>query len=267
MKLLRRKLKYWIYTKVPGKAGKMPYFSTQLHFPTDSHLFERLCNEGIYEQALLNTILRFLPADGTLLDVGANIGLTALPVLDRFRDCSVFSFEPSPAAFPYLRQTHEQCVYSSRWEISDLALGKDPGEATFHTFGTAGAAFDSLRDRKRTECLNTAKKVKVKVDTLDNWWHSKNEPRVDVIKIDVEGFEKEVLEGGIDLLQSQKPCTIIEWSQDNVEAGSYDDLLPLASSLGFSVFTMPDFHPIPNHSALRVWKTSHENFLLMPNAS
>ena len=53
---LKQRLKYFIYTKVPGKAGKMPYFGTYLHFPINSHLFYRTYREGIYENALIQRL-------------------------------------------------------------------------------------------------------------------------------------------------------------------------------------------------------------------
>jgi FkbM family methyltransferase len=45
--------------------------------------------------------------DTTVFDVGANIGLMAIPLLTHVPECRVISFEPSENSVPYLRKTIE----------------------------------------------------------------------------------------------------------------------------------------------------------------
>src|SRR5689334_20913943 len=73
-----------------------------------------------------------LPGDGVVLDVGANIGLSALalaPLLPRGR---ILAVEPSPRSVAALRCTLALNGLEDRVAVEAVAMGAAPGEAAFH---------------------------------------------------------------------------------------------------------------------------------------
>jgi hypothetical protein len=64
--------------------------------------------------------------------------------------------------------------------------------------------------------FNDAVPITIQVDTLDNIFYNNNIP-VDFIKIDTEGWEYFILEGGEKTIQKYKPMIQLEWNNDNMK--------------------------------------------------
>lgn len=169
-----------------------------------------------------------LPADGVFLDVGANIGLFALHLLDVCPAARVFAYEPMPEAFAALEQN-----LLGRARAFALGLGAAPGTAEFEYFpgitalsschgavsaemarglkrmlagapadaevadilDKTGAAERTAADPAFVEQLFTTCKVQAAIDTLSHQIRQHGLERIDLLKIDTEGAEKEVLAG------------------------------------------------------------------------
>ena len=261
---IKQRIKYLIYTRLPGKAGRMKYFNSTLHFPVSSHLFERLCREGIYECDLIHCMLDFIPEGGVVYDVGANIGLSALPILSARKEVEVVSFEPSPSAHPFLNKTQTESPYQARWKVENLAVADVEGNLTFYTHGVGESAFDGLADNKRPECGAPAQKVSVKVTTIDQYAASVNQQRIDLMKIDVEGFEPEVLQGASETIKRFKPVIFLEWTDKNRGSRPVVSLLKIANSLGMELYSAPDLLRISTERDFDLKKRKEQNFMLIP---
>jgi FkbM family methyltransferase len=133
------------------------------------------------------------------LDVGANIGLSSV-TLARLVG-KVRSFEPSPHNAGFL-QRNLQLNGVRNVEVTQAAVSDAPGVLTFHEaqFG-AGSHVMSPGDLSRG-----APSIEVPCLTLD----SLDLPRVDFMKIDVEGHEPEVLAGARRLLERDRPLIFTE---------------------------------------------------------
>jgi FkbM family methyltransferase len=139
----------------------------------------------------------------TFVDVGANVGyfsaLAARLVGERGR---VIAFEPSPYAFERLRsmvnRNHLTQVQSLR-----LALGEQAGESSIYLG-------EGSRNHTPT-MIPTENSVvtKINVQTLDSAVETLRLARIDLIKIDVEGFEPHVLAGATELLQAGRIRAIV----------------------------------------------------------
>ena len=154
---------------------------------------------GHHDNAMLVDALRLLPSDAMILDVGANIGFTTAVMTKRLPNARIFSFEPDSEPFGYLRET-VRLNNLSKVETINKALAAAPGRMAFHCHprgaGASHLAGDqSLRDGNQT----------VEVSTVDIERASRALARVDLIKIDVEGFEIDVLEGARDTIAADRP--------------------------------------------------------------
>jgi FkbM family methyltransferase len=145
-----------------------------------------------------------MPGD-TVFDIGANIGLVTM-LLSRLVGGAgkVFAFEPNPPSFEALsaalvrnRATNvelQRCALGAQSEERDLSI---PTE-------NAGAASLSL-----AFSTTSGSKTRVAVRTLDEFVAERGIKRIQFVKIDVEGFESEVLRGSKRALESIRPEIIL----------------------------------------------------------
>ena len=96
----------------------------------------------------------------------------------------------------------------------------------------------------------------VEVKTLDSLTLKK----VDIIKIDVQGFEKFVIEGGINTINEHKPLLIIEFEDHQLRKFNYGviDLFNVIKDMGYYIYLL-DYHYPSDHVC--VHKDSLSNFI------
>lgn len=147
----------------------------------------------------------FLPHIRTFIDIEANMGLYCLLAA---KECptgaQVHAFESQPEYCAALRHT----IYLNNWEgrlaVHCLSLGKEAGEFTQHLPGN-GFTFDNdFNDYAPVETVPAQK------GTLDTQVASLGIKQVDFIKVDVEGFEQQVLEGATQTIDRDRPVLLIK---------------------------------------------------------
>jgi FkbM family methyltransferase len=259
----RKRFKRWLYGSCPGFAGSFPYCGVEVFFPPGSNSFYAACEQGIYEADIARLLQRLARPGTHMFDVGGNIGLMAIPVLQHCPGCTVVSFEPSPSSLPYLRCTILGSGCADRWSLVERALADRAGELDF----IVGAPEDSLYEGFRSSGrLADERVLKVPVSTLDEEWKRLGRPEVSVVKIDVEGAEGLVFEGGHELLDACRPHVILEWHAGYLRAfgRETEDLLGMAERHGYGIFTIPHGVPVADARALGVQTLTCSNFLLSP---
>jgi len=132
----------------------------------------------------------------TVIDVGANKGQFAVYARIRWPNARLICFEPLPEPRAKLAR-----VTRGRAEIHDCALGAEPGEGRMHlATRTDSSSLLALSARQKTIFgMEQAGELRVPIKRLDACL-STPLPRPVLLKIDVQGFEFEVLKGATDLL-------------------------------------------------------------------
>jgi FkbM family methyltransferase len=256
-------VKMLLFGKTPFLRGRFRYYGEVVYFPPSSHIFERACEEGVYERDVTNLILALAEAGTTYFDVGANIGLLSVPVLSVCPTVKVVSIEPSPDTLPFLRRTQLAAQRSGNWSVIGAAVGAKAGEAEFWSCGGAMGAFDGLRDTGRGGLKRV---VRVPVRTIDDIWHEHGRPPVSVIKMDIEGGEYQALHGAKELISYAKPILIIEWTAKNLAAYRIkaEDLLTLCAEMTYEPYVCPSLAPIRTKELLKIAMAQTETFILVP---
>lgn len=139
-----------------------------------------------------------------ILDVGANFGFYSLVLAQHLdRSAQVHAFEPGKITADWLESNVKLNHLEKVITIHRLALGAEAGLATL---GQRGG--DSGQAHLMSKATDGESVV---VETMDNWVRSQaNLRRVDFIKMDVEGYEPEVLLGGTETLKQHRPLLLIE---------------------------------------------------------
>ena len=143
-------------------------------------------------------------------DVGANIGLYTWEVAKICPDFKIMVFEPDPNNIELLQITNGLSG-SDRVKLCSFALSNKCQETDFEQDYLTSATGSIATDNKSwiEAYLNgTPNKIKIQTRTLDQIVEKEKYPTL--IKIDVEGHENEVLEGGIQTIRESKPLLIIE---------------------------------------------------------
>ncbi len=247
---------YW------NKAGNFIYLKQRVYFPKNSVIFRRAIFEGIYESELVQLLCRLIKPGTEILDIGANIGLIAIPLLRHNGSITVTSVEASPNSIPYLKKTNAESEYANRWQIIDKAVADKPGTISFELADPSYGAFDGIKNTQRTSMVKT---VEVECTTIDIIWEQKQKPDVSLIKIDVEGADLLALRGGINCIKQCKPIIAMEWNQVNILPFNLSniDLLDFCKSIQYELYAIPQMSKITSLNEMDLFTKLTENFLLI----
>lgn len=135
-----------------------------------------------------------------VLDVGANAGQFGLELRARSYHGEIVSFEPIESVFDHLRQV---AASDGRWRAVNLALGATSSTAVINV--SDDSRFSSLLkqtpEAKQFDAAAEVVRVEtIRVERLDDIFHQFGGNNV-FLKIDAQGFEREVLEGASDSLR------------------------------------------------------------------
>ena len=161
---------------------------------------------GRYEPFLFREICRALPTNGTFADIGANVGFFSHQIARRFPKARVVAFEPNPRIYPLLHQNLSafsnglafQMGLGAREGVLEFFHGEESCVGSFVQEYTSQHPSNSLRGQ--------IKKCEVTVATGDAMLADAG--TIDVIKMDVEGYESQVLKGMSHLLHQRAIKTI-----------------------------------------------------------
>jgi FkbM family methyltransferase len=187
-----------------------------------------------YEPAVWGRVMREVSAGDHVAEVGASIGLYALAFAGRVGAAGhVTAFEPDPDSTSALEANIAVNGWQDRVTVIRAAVGQCSGQVRF-----ASARGQESRIEIRPEVCDGV--IAVPMVTLDDALAGQ---RIDVIKIDVEGFEQQVLEGARKILteERQRPRAILvevhpfAWADADTSSASF---LSLLDEMGFRVEDM-----------------------------
>jgi FkbM family methyltransferase len=158
------------------------------------------------------------PHVSTIVDVGANRGQSALAFMDAFGQACVYSFEPQAIA---LAQLNCLAAKSPRLKVFPFALGSNPATVPLNIAASDdGSSLLDFQTPGRHPWTTPAGTVSVEVRRLDEVARSLSLERIDLLKIDTQGFDLEVLRGAGELLRTGPiRAILIELNFDSYYSG------------------------------------------------
>jgi FkbM family methyltransferase len=258
---IRKLVKRWYYSSSPFAQGAFPYFGTRVYFPKNSWSFLAACDQGIFESDNVRLLQTLVRPNTWLFDVGANIGLMSIPVLQSITGSQVASFEPSPNVLEHLKKTIANSPYRDRWHLIPKVVGESKTRVTFNMAPPEMSLFDGI---KATNRAPSAKQIELEMTTVDAEWEGLGKPDVSMIKIDVEGAELSALKGAVACIKQCKPYLLLEWNRVNLSAYGcpIDSLTDFAAEFGLFLYSVPTLVPITRSAELAIHMASTESFLL-----
>ncbi len=201
--------------------------------PASARLSKRALSAWLGGEPELRLLPRLCRADELSLDIGANYGVYAWHLARHSK--GVIAFEPQPGPAAFVRRG-----LGGRVRVEQVALSDGEGEVMLRV------PRDRMQDGRATvepgnslEALD-ATEIVVPRRRLDSYGFE----RVGFVKIDVEGHEHAVLEGGRGLLERDRPTLVIE-AEDRHRPGAVDSVAALLAGFGYRGVFLRDGALVP----------------------
>lgn len=184
------------------------------HTDSDSYLPNRVeMILGIYEQSTVDALLSNLPPDGVFVDIGANVGYLSRAMLRDSSPSRVYAIEANPKLIPFL---HQNLRRFSNVEIFPVALSDSEGKTTFYVGkdSNVSSITEGYTARHHNHSVKWTSEIRaIEVDKTTGDLLFGHLPKIDLVKIDIEGHELNALQGMEQLFSSQKiRCILFEYN-------------------------------------------------------
>ncbi len=174
-----------------------------------------------------------------IFDVGGNIGQTAIAFRHEFPNAQIYSFEPFCSIYEQLSAN------AARFSIHchRLALGDEPGKRRVlrihHSpFAVVNSVLNQALETSPDDQVET-----IQIDTLDRFCRQNNLEKIDILKIDTEGFDLQVLKGGSELLGNGGVLNIIievSFNRGDLAHSNFFEVIDCLCPLGFETYSIYD---------------------------
>jgi FkbM family methyltransferase len=196
-------------------------------------------NNYPYRRSWIYDVKRLFPNPAVIADVGAYIGDVTLELHQHFPNAVIYSFEPIDSSFGQLKGA---VAGITNIHINKLAAGESKGTIEIPLYAEASintlkqAAYDS----------GPINSQKIDVERLDDFFDKKGISSIDIIKIDVEGYEIQALTGAAKLLKNAK-YIVTEVGFKRCETKTYFvDMDIFMEKNGFEIFNIYELLPAYN---------------------
>jgi len=211
----RKKMDKFVEKNWPGgyitlDTGDFLYVPKTIDYTGHQRLIEPFREEPI--------IRKFCKPGMIVFDVGSNIGEWTLTMANGVgAQGRVYSFEPTPFLFDALNKTVAANQFN-QVTVSPYALSDKSKTMDFYIQYDENELLDARLSRLDSPADfkewitdgKKAKKIQVETITLDEFAVKEKLERLDFIKIDAEGYESAIVEGGLTLLKKFRPNLILE---------------------------------------------------------
>jgi FkbM family methyltransferase len=203
---------------------------------------------GAFEPSTANTLDKLAKPGDVALDIGANIGAHTLGLARSVGpNGHVFAFEPTHFAFEKLRcNLALNPVLEERVTARQILLEKS---SETHVKAQIYASWpleteEPLHPKHRGRLVSTKN---ARVDTLDGFWEREGLDRLQLIKLDVDGYELPVLQGGLKTLTRFRPTLVMEMSPyvHAEHSNSFSALVELLAQAGYSLQHADNWKSLP----------------------
>lgn len=188
-------------------------------FPSSDTHFDRWMLEGEYQKKQRDALFEYMEERRPIeyiADVGAHVGLWSRPMMHRANTKYIWAFEPNSSV--------RECYVLNmggfeNYSIYPVALGHKNMKGFLNV----------ETDNSGNTNIHPTRSGNTEIRTLDSF----NFEHLDYIKVDVEGFEYNFLQGAVDTLNRCRPFVHLEMKSKNMR-NSKDDFYRFMKNIGYS---------------------------------
>ena len=215
------------------------------------------------ESSAIKNIFRYEKKEHyTVFDIGANKGqfrkMAKETLLGELSNDGfvIYSFEPAKSTFEMLVKNFEEV---ERPYLKNLGLGKEKKRSTLY-YDKLGSTLASQSKRDLSFAnIEMTMEEQIEIDTLDSFCIENSISFIDLLKIDVEGYEMDVLQGAAQMIQAKKIKSIMfEFGGTNIDSRTYfKDFYHYFSKLEYKLYRIT---PLGYLYPLESYKEIYEQF-------
>jgi FkbM family methyltransferase len=185
---------------------------------------------GNFEPDTERHILERVPEDGGFCDLGANVGYLSLAVAALRPRAQVLALEPNPTVAAFVQASVVANDFGGRVKVEQLAVSDVTGTLPF-VIEPEDTGYSRLANPGETKNV-----VPVPVVRWDDWYFSQPQPpKIDCLKMDIEGVEVRALRGMERFMKEVRPCLVVEAYDDRLQlyGGSVKELREIIEGCGY----------------------------------
>ncbi len=168
----------------------------------ENHIERSILEKGIWESNETAATKKILKSDWVVFDIGANIGYFTLLMSKLVgKNGYVYCFEPTTYGYNRLKKNIR---LNPEFLLHNIVVNKKGLSSCTEN------KIEALESRFSARLLAHSEKELIEFITLDDYVASKNIQKVDFIKIDVDGYDYEVIKGGCKILKKFRPIVMAE---------------------------------------------------------
>ncbi len=263
---LREKLCRWLAPPIQGFVVCPTLYGIDLLIDTEDWIGEHIYIFGEYEAGTISVLQKYLRKGDIFLDVGAHIGDISCVASRLVGDKGlIYAAEPNPKNYKILNKNVRLNKLKNVYPFQ-VALGSVVSVAQLYPRDKKDSGMASLvRDEKAIGCG-----TRVAVTTIDTLIEEKHVGIPNFIKIDVEGYELDVLKGATKLLQSTNaPILCIEYVKEMPrKRGVTEDIYDFVREINkysFYKLKRTSFMPSRLIETRKEELPDHDNIFCFPN--
>jgi FkbM family methyltransferase len=214
-----------------GKGLKKVYYGYPVRLPTRYINYFPLN----YESDNFNFLQQQCKPGDIVLDIGAHIGLfSCIAAKIIGSGGQIFAFEPTPTTNILLKKTIVINELQPLVHVRDEAMGSATGSTTFYISEGSADNSNSMVSYLNDRALHG---INIMVLTIDRFVQQEQLPKVNFIKIDVEGAEYDVLLGAGNTLKNLQPSCILAIHPEPIAAkgDKLEDIYDFIDRLNYDI--------------------------------
>lgn len=210
---IRLGIRYWFWNKLKNGRFKVPFFGLVYSGYLEDYIDRHVFLFGCYEHDEIIFLKQFLNKDKSVLDVGCNTGHHSL-FFSRFSK-EVHAFDPYTEVTNVFRGRIKENNVSNIF-IHEVGLGEKNTELKyFQPKGENQGAGSFIENQ-----ANISNDTKIlPIRNGDTYVKNISVGKISLIKVDVEGYEPEVLRGLKQAIETNRPVVFVEFNKVNERFG------------------------------------------------
>ena len=202
--------------------------------PNDKGISAELLKFGTHEPITTKLLSKYLKDGMTCLDVGSNIGYYVFLESNLVgKSGKVIAIEPSPQNFKVLNE-NLALQKNSNIELFNFACGNEDGEAVLQISNRSNLS-RVKDDYKNSNDRNITNEIKIQLRKIDSFLNEKKINRLDLIRMDTEGYELKIYPGMRETIKKFKPMISMEVHRSILGSEGTIKLLKLLQDDGYEI--------------------------------
>jgi len=198
--------------------------------PHDTGIGIELIYSRVHEPQVTKLLPYMVNSGDIVLECGANIGYYTL-ILSRLVEEHglIIAVEPNPSACDLLR-INLRLNKASNVDVHELALGEEKGTVQFYI--PSASNLSSITPMKGQKIIEV---IDVEIDTIDSLVERLALPRLDLLRMDIEGYEAVAINGSMNSLSRFHPRILLECHKEKMGIEVANELLLKLKVLGYHI--------------------------------